>query len=173
MSKKVGQLTKELDITLQELKDYASKMGIEVKSAQSSVEDVDAARLVSTINLMKGNTAGSQSASNKPKIKATPVINKDNAKARPSARPVIPKKAVVPPEKEAEAPEIKAEEKPEAEVIEKPEAAPAPEVQETEVVKPEEKTAEPTPAAAEEPAEKKQEEPVAAETAEVKIRGYP
>ena len=45
MSKKVSQLTKELDITLQELKDYASKMGIEVKSAQSSVEDVDAGAL--------------------------------------------------------------------------------------------------------------------------------
>ncbi len=28
MSKKVSELTKELDITLQELKDYASKMGI-------------------------------------------------------------------------------------------------------------------------------------------------
>ena len=102
MSKKVSQLTKELDITLQELKDYASKMGIEVKSAQSSVEDVDAARLVSTINLMKGNTAGSQSASSKPKIKATPVINKESAGARPAAKPVIPKKAVVPPEKKAE-----------------------------------------------------------------------
>ena len=170
MSKKVSQLTKELDITLQELKDYASKMGIEVKSAQSSVEDVDAARLVSTINLMKGNTAGSQTASSKPKIKATPVINKDTAKARPAAKPVIPKKAVVPPEKAADASDAKAEEPAEPAQAAEEEVRPAPEAAEPAVtaekepeVK-EEKTApvkaeEPEPVKAEEPAPLKKEEP--------------
>ena len=132
MSKKVSELTKELDITLQELKDYASKMGIEIKSAQSSIEDVDAGRLVSTINLMKGNASDAKSGSSKPKIKATPVINRDGAKARPASKPVIPKKAVVPPKKTAEAEEESApaeavpaaeaqEEKPAAE----PESVPA------------------------------------------------
>ncbi len=103
MPKKVSQLTKELDITLQELKDYASKMGIEIKSAQSSIEEVDAARLVSTINLMRGNASDTQSGSGKPKIKATPVINKDQSRsARPAAKPVIPRKAVVPKKDTAE-----------------------------------------------------------------------
>ena len=46
MPKKVSELTKELDITLQELKDYAVKMGIEVGGARSSIDDADAARLV-------------------------------------------------------------------------------------------------------------------------------
>ena len=160
MSKKVSQLTKELDITLQELKDYASKMGIEVKSAQSSVEDVDAARLVSTINLMKGNTAGSQSASNKPKIKATPVINKEAAGGRPAAKPVIPKKAVVPPEKKAEEPEIQKEEPAqEAEAEIRPAEAEEPAAKK--------KTAETMPAA-EEPAQEKTAEPAAEAPVEAK-----
>ncbi len=103
MSKKVSELTKELDITLQELKDYASKMGIDIKTANSSVEDVDASRLTSTINLMRGNASSDKSSSSKPKIKATPVINRDGAKARPASKPVIPKKAVVPPKKADEA----------------------------------------------------------------------
>jgi translation initiation factor IF-2 len=113
MSKKVSELTKELDITLQELKDYASKMGIDIKSANSSIEDVDASRIESTINLMRGNSTSSKTGSSKPKIKATPVINRDGAKARPAARPVIPRKAVVPPKKAEE------------ETVEEPVAAPA------------------------------------------------
>ena len=159
MSKKVSQLTKELDITLQELKDYASKMGIEVKSAQSSVEDVDAARLVSTINLMKGNTAGSQSASNKPKIKATPVINKEAAGGRPAAKPVIPKKAVVPPEKKAEEPETGKEETAEPAQEAEAEIRPAAEAAEPSV---KEEKADTVPAA-EEPAKEKTAEPAAEE----------
>ena len=98
MSKKVSELTSEFDITLQELKDYASKMGIEIKNANSSIEDFDANRIISTINLMKGNSSNAKSGSSKPKIKATPVINRDNAKARP----VIPRKAVVPDKAKAE-----------------------------------------------------------------------
>ena len=165
MSKKVSQLTKELDITLQELKDYASKMGIEVKSAQSSVEDVDAARLVSTINLMKGNTAGSQSASNKPKIKATPVINKDTAKARPAAKPVIPKKAVVPPEKTAEDSDAKETEAAEA-VQTAEEEVKAPVEAEIPAAEAEVKAEPETEAVTEEPAAEKAEEPAAPEKKE-------
>lgn len=153
MSKKVSQLTKELDITLQELKDYASKMGIEVKTSQSSVEDVDAERLVSTINLMRGNTSVSQTSSSKPKIKATPVINKDSSKARPAAKPVIPKKAVVPPEKKpAEAEAVKEEE---------PAAAPAEEPAEDVKFEEPAVTAEATEVKAAEPAAEEKPEPAA------------
>ena len=104
MSKKVSELTKELDIKLEELKVYADKMGISINSARDSVEDFDAARIISTINLMKGNKTDSSASSAKPKIKATPVINKDTAKKSPIGKPVIPKKAVVPPKKVAEEP---------------------------------------------------------------------
>jgi len=122
MSKKINELLKELNVTLEELKDYAGKMGIGVNSADDSVEDSDAARITSTINLMKGNTGNSSASSAKPKIKAVPVINKDSKKAKPPVgKPVIPKKAVVPaveviPEEE------KAEK---AETDEKPEIAEA------------------------------------------------
>ena len=100
MSKKVSELIKELDITLQELKEYASKMGIGIRSESSSVEDVDVSRIVSTINLMKGRSSDSRGVSNKPKIRATPVINKDSARpGTPVRRPVIPKKAAEPANK--------------------------------------------------------------------------
>ncbi len=179
MSKKVSELTKELDITLQELKDYASKMGIEVKTAQSSVDDVDAARLASTINLMKGNTSGGQSSSNKPKIKATPVINKESAKGgRPAARPVIPKKAVVPPakaEEASDAPEEEtpvqaepaAEEVPAAATAEEVKAETAPAEDVSAAPAEEEKASEPEQKTSEEAAEKQEsEEAPAAETRE-------
>ena len=72
MSKKVSELLQELDITFQELKEYSDKLGIEVKTQRSSVEDQDATRLESTIRIMKG-TSESASADNRPKIKATPM----------------------------------------------------------------------------------------------------
>ena len=101
MSKKVSELTKELDISLQELKDYAVKMGIEVGGASSSIEDVDAERLTSTINLMKGNSGAGADGASKPKIKAVPVVPKATPVAKaPVGKPVIPKKAVVPKEEE-------------------------------------------------------------------------
>lgn len=101
MSKKVSELTKELDISLQELKDYAVKMGIEVGGTRSSIEDVDAERLVSTINLMKGNTGTGADGTTKPKIKAVPVVPKATPVAKaPVRKPVIPKKPVAPKEEE-------------------------------------------------------------------------
>ena len=38
MSKKVSELIKELDISIQELKGYADKLGIAISSARSTVE---------------------------------------------------------------------------------------------------------------------------------------
>jgi translation initiation factor IF-2 len=74
MSKKVSELTKELDITLQELKDYAAKMDIEITGTSGSVDDVHAERLIRSINLIKGNKSDSASGSSRPKIKAVPVM---------------------------------------------------------------------------------------------------
>ena len=115
MSKKVSELTKELDISIQELKGYAEKLGIEVGTARSSLEDADAERLARSINMMKGVSSSSGSTGSKPKIKAVPVVHKDGPKAKPPAgKPVIPKKPV-PPKKEEEpkaeepAEEVKAE----------------------------------------------------------------
>ena len=68
MPKKVSELTKELDISFQELKGYADKMGIAVSSARSSVEDQDAERLIRSINMMRGTSSGAQAGAGKPKI---------------------------------------------------------------------------------------------------------
>ena len=102
MPKKVSELTKELDISFQELKGYADKMGISISSARSSVEDQDADRLVRSINMMRGTSSSAQSGGNKPKIKAVPVVHKEGVKPKPPAgKPVIPKKPVVPEEEPA------------------------------------------------------------------------
>ena len=143
MPKKVSELTKELDISFQELKGYADKMGISISSARSSVEDQDADRLVRSINMMRGTSSSAQSGGNKPKIKAVPVVHKEGVKPKPPAgKPVIPKKPVVPEEEpakeEAKVPEA---EKP---VAEEPKAA------EPEAVK----AAEPAPAKVEAAEEK-------------------
>lgn len=143
MPKKVSELTKELDISIQELKGYAEKMGIAISSARSSVEDQDAERLARSINMMRGTFSGSQSGGNKPKIKAIPVVHKEGAKGKPPVgKPVIPKKPVA-PVKEEPAEEIPAKEEVAAA------AEPAPE--------------EVKAAAAEVPAAKEPEAPVAAE----------
>jgi len=179
MSKKVSELTKELDISIQELKGYADKMGIAISSARSSVEDQDAERLVRSINMMRGTSSGAQAAGNKPKIKAVPVVHKEGAKAKPPVgKPVIPKKPV-PPKKEesaeeaeapkpAEEPEVKAEE-PKAEAASVEVAAKEPEAKEAKAeagVK--EETEKPAEKAAEKPAEEKAAEPAAAEKPEAK-----
>ncbi len=137
MSKKVSELTKELDISLEELKGYAEKMGIAISSARSSVEDQDAERLIRSINLMKGNTSSASSSGNRPKIKAVPVMPKDGMKAKPPVgKPAIPKKAVVPKKEEepvkeeeavvAEKIEEKKPEKPASEPKKEPEKDAAP-----------------------------------------------
>ncbi len=102
MPKKVSELTKELDISFQELKSFADKLGIAVSSSRSSLEDQDADRLARSINMMRGTPSGNQPGAGKPKIKAVPVVPKDGARPKPPmGRPVIPKKPVVPKEETA------------------------------------------------------------------------
>ena len=60
MSKKVSELIKELDISIQELKGYAEKLGIAISSARSTVEDQAAERLTRSINMMRGTSSGSR-----------------------------------------------------------------------------------------------------------------
>ena len=117
MSKKVSELIKDLDISIQELKGYADKLGIAISSARSTIEDQAAERLTRSINMMRGTSSGSKAGGNKPKIKAVPVVPKDGARPKPPmGRPVIPKKPAEPvkeeptEEKEAAAPEAAVEE---------------------------------------------------------------
>ncbi len=163
MSKKVSELIKELDISIQELKGYADKLGIAISSARSTVEDQAAERLTRSINMMRGTSSGSRTGGNKPKIKAIPVVHKDGARPKPPAgKPVIPKKPVAPKNEEPaedkiEAVEPEAEE-PEAVTVEIPVAEKEPEAP---------KPAEEKPVASDEPAvpEKEEAEVSAAETA--------
>jgi translation initiation factor IF-2 len=92
MSKKAKDIMQELDISLQELKDYSTKLGIDIKTQSSNIDDNDVSRLESTIKLMKGSSVSASADSNKPKIKAVPIINKDKPMpkaptARPTAKP--------------------------------------------------------------------------------------
>ena len=144
MSKKVSELIKELDISIQELKGYAEKLGIAISSARSTVEDQAAERLTRSINMMRGTSQDSRTGGNKPKIKAIPVVHKDGAKPKPPVgKPVIPKKPVA-PKKEEPAEEIVTAAEPEAEKPEAPAAEIPAAVKEPEVPKqPEEKPAVP------------------------------
>ena len=163
MSKKVSELIKELDISIQELKGYADKLGIAISSARSNVEDQAAERLTRSINMMRGTSSGAKVGGNKPKIKAIPVVHKEGAKAKPPVgKPVIPKKPVA-PKKEEPAEEIPAEEK--IEVAEEPVveetkavAAEIPAV-EKESAAPEQPATEAAVPEPEKPAEAKKEEP--------------
>jgi len=110
MSKKVSELTKELDINFEKLKGYADQLGIAIASEKSSLDDAAADRLSKTVNMLLGRPTET-SGDNKPKIKATPVINKGAAKP-PIRQPVPPVKTVeeeASAEKPAEADAPKAE----------------------------------------------------------------
>ena len=101
MSKKVSELIKDLDISIQELKGYADKLGIAISSARSSIEDQAAERLTRSINMMRGTSSNASSNGNMPKIKAVPVVHKEGARPKPPAgKPVIPKKPAAPKKKE-------------------------------------------------------------------------
>ena len=164
MPKKVSELTKELDISFQELKGYADKMGIAVSSARSSVEDQDAERLIRSINMMRGTSSGAQAGAGKPKIKAVPVVPKDGAKPKPPmGKPVIPKKPVAPKAEPAEEKPADDVAVPEEETKAKAEAPEKPEVKAAEKAdKPEEKAEKPAEAAS----EKAEEKPAAKEEPE-------
>ena len=170
MSKKVSELIKELDISIQELKGYAEKLGIAISSARSTVEDQAAERLTRSINMMRGTSSGSRTGGNKPKIKAIPVVHKEGARPKPPiGKPVIPKKPAAskneePAEEKVTVAEPEAEE-PKEVAAEIPAAVKEPEVQE----QPEEKPAVPEAPAEpvkEEPAEEKPAEEVIADAAE-------
>ena len=75
MAKKVSDIMTELDISYQELKRNSDKLGIKVTGEEDSMEDRDAGRIISTINMLKGNDRP-ETQSKKPKIKATPIISK-------------------------------------------------------------------------------------------------
>lgn len=93
--KKVSEILTELDITFQELKRNSDKLGISIAGEGDSVEGKDADRIISTINMLKG-TDNTQLRSQKPKIKATPILNKPVGmpkKAEPVAK-AEPKKNV-------------------------------------------------------------------------------
>ena len=171
MPKKVSELTKELDISFQELKGYADKMGIAVSSARSSVEDQDAERLIRSINMMRGTSSGAQAGAGKPKIKAVPVVPKDGARPKPPmGKPVIPKKPVAPKAEPAEEKPADDVAVPEEETKAKAEAPEKPEVKAAEKAdKPEEKAEKP--AAKEEP-EAEKPEPKAEEPEPVKEEEY-
>ncbi|HHW94679.1 MAG TPA: translation initiation factor IF-2 [Mogibacterium sp.] len=109
MGKKVSELLKELGITLKELKEYASKMDIDIKSKETTLDDSDVSRIISTVNLMKGTATDDKPEGARPAIKAVPVLNIETPKAKPPVG--IPIKVVLPPNDAAPAEEI--EDKPE------------------------------------------------------------
>ena len=79
MTKKVNELMTELGVSYQELKKAADTMGIEVKTERTNLAQKDADRLSDTFSKLKGLDSKSDKNSNKPKIKAAPIINKDFA----------------------------------------------------------------------------------------------
>ena len=101
MGKKVSDIMTELGVTYEELKKNADKMGIKVSSEKSSMEDNDANRIISTINMLKGNDRP-EKRSNKPKIKATPIISKPAAKPVAKAEPVKKEEATKETEKKTD-----------------------------------------------------------------------
>lgn len=120
MARKISEITKQLSIEFTELKGYADKLGIEMKSSRGSIDDASAERLIQTVNMMHGkkNVSGEVHRNT---IKAVPVMKKDAPKMTPAAKPV-PKKEEKAPSAEPEVKEeVKAEVKPAAEKTESPE----------------------------------------------------
>ncbi len=109
MAKKVSDILTELDISYEELKRNSEKLGIKITKT-GSVEDGEANRIISTINILKGNDK-KETRSQKPKIKATPI-------SKPT---LAPKKAVPKKVEKEEVPEAKAEEpkKPTLKIVKK------------------------------------------------------
>ena len=102
MAKKVSDIMTELDISYQELKRNSDKLGIKVTGEEDSMEDRDAGRIISTINMLKGNDRP-ETQSKKPKIKATPIISKPAPMAK-KEKEEAPKEAPAKEEAPKEAP---------------------------------------------------------------------
>lgn len=109
MARKVSELAKELEMTIDEIKIQSERLGIVVKTARSSVSDEDAKRLISTMNLLRGNSSIKSDKENRPKIKAIPLkaapSKKPNPKKKEEAVDLMPKEKV---KKEIEEPIKKA-----------------------------------------------------------------
>lgn len=109
MARKVSELAKELEMTIDEIKIQSERLGIVVKTARSSVSDEDAKRLISTMNLLRGNSSIKSDKENRPKIKAIPLkaapSKKPNPKKKEEAIDLMPKEKV---KKETEEPIKKA-----------------------------------------------------------------
>lgn len=80
MARKVSELAKELEMTIEEIKIQSERLGIEVKTGRSSVSDKDAERLISTMNLLHGKSSLDSEKDTRPTIKAVPL------KAEPSTK---------------------------------------------------------------------------------------
>lgn len=124
MTKKVNELMTELGVSYQDIKKAADTMGIEVKSERTNLAQKDADRLNDTLSKLKGLDSKSDKNSNKPKIKAVPIISKDFAHKpkAPVGKPMPRKEEQVDAEAEVKAEvkvaaeaEVKAEAKNEAE----------------------------------------------------------
>lgn len=109
MARKVSELATELEMTIDEIKIQSERLGIVVKTARSSVSDEDAKRLISTMNLLRGNSSIKSDKENRPKIKAIPLkaapSKKPNPKKKEEAIDLMPKEKV---KKETEEPIKKA-----------------------------------------------------------------
>ena len=106
MTKKVNELMTELGVSYQDIKKAADTMGIEVKSERTNLAQKDADRLNDTISKLKGLDSKSDKNSNKPKIKAVPIISKDFAhKPKAPVGKPMPRKAE---STDGEADEVKA-----------------------------------------------------------------
>lgn len=92
MAVKVSEISKELNITIEELKKTAAALDIEVKTSRSSVDEVSAERIRDTIKKLKGIDDGDAGVKHKPKIKAVPIIGKPvpGKPKAPSGKPVVP-----------------------------------------------------------------------------------
>ena len=113
MGKKISEITKELSIEFTELKSYADKLGIEMKSARGSLDEASADRLIQTVNMMHG-TKSSNGGAHKPAPKAVPVKKKDAPKMTPAAKPAPKAEKTEAPveETKVEAPKVEKTEAP-------------------------------------------------------------
>lgn len=85
MKRKISDITKVLSIEFAELKKYADKLGIEIKSARGSLEESDADRLIQTVNMLHGTQSGENGA-HKATIKAVPMMKKEAPKMVPTPK---------------------------------------------------------------------------------------
>lgn len=94
MARKVSELAKELEMSIEEIKIQSERLGIEIKTSRSSVSDEDAKRLISTMNLLHGKSSLKSEKDNKPKIKAVPLKAAPNSKPKPKKKVETPEKPI-------------------------------------------------------------------------------